>query len=174
MIGQARVVHNPKRFQHMQRNPITPEGHKRLEEEVKHCKSVLRPQVVRDIEEARAHGDLSENAEYDAAKDRQGLLEARINDLETKLATAEVIDVTKLPAGDRVIFGTTVELMNVQTEDEISYRVVSEYEADVKKGLISYSSPIGRALIGKEVGDEVTVNAPGGDRVFEILDVHYR
>lgn len=158
----------------MQRNPITPEGHKRLEAEVKHCKSVLRPRVVKEIEEARAHGDLSENAEYDAAKDRQGLLEARITDLETKLATAEVIDVTQMAGGERVIFGTTVELMNLDTEAELSYRVVSEYEADVKQGLVSYTSPIGRALIGKEVGDEVRVAAPGGERLFEILDIHFR
>ncbi|MCP4809741.1 MAG: transcription elongation factor GreA [Proteobacteria bacterium] len=158
----------------MQRNPITPEGHERLAKEVKHCKSVLRPQVVKDIEEARAHGDLSENAEYDAAKDRQGLLEARIVDLETKLATAEIIDVTLMPQGERVIFGTTVGLMDLDTEAELKYRVVSEYEADVKKGLVSYTSPIGRALIGKEVGEEVRVHTPGGERLLEILDIHFR
>lgn len=157
----------------MQRNPITPEGHARLTKELRHCKSVLRPQVVKDIEEARAHGDLSENAEYDAAKERQGLLEARINDLENRLATAEVIDISKLPATDKVIFGVKVQLLDLDTEDEVEYRLVSDYEADVKKGLIFYGSPIGRSLIGKEAGDEVKVQTPKGARAFEILDVIY-
>ena len=103
----------------MQRNPITPEGYRRLDEELRHCKSVLRPQVVKDIEEARAHGDLSENAEYDSAKDRQGLLEARINHLENKLATAEVIDIATLPQTDKIIFGARVRLLDLDTEDEV-------------------------------------------------------
>ncbi|HJN73234.1 MAG TPA: transcription elongation factor GreA [Myxococcota bacterium] len=155
----------------MQRNPITPEGHRRLTEELRHCKSVLRPQVVKDIEEARAHGDLSENAEYDTAKDRQGLLEARINDLENRVATAEVIDISKLPPTDKVIFGAKVQLLDLDTENEVEYRLVSDYEADVKSGLIFYGSPIGRSLIGKEAGDEVKVKTPKGSRAFEILDV---
>jgi transcription elongation factor GreA len=158
----------------MQRNPITPEGHARLDAEVKHAKRVLRPAVVKAIEEARAHGDLSENAEYDTAKDRQGLLEARIVHLETTLATAEIIDVTEMPVSDRVIFGTTVTLTNLQTDEEVKYRVVSDYEADVKKGLISYASPLGRAVIGREVGEEVKLETPGGQREYEIVDVDYK
>ena len=157
----------------MQRNPITPEGHARLEKEVRHAKAVLRPAVVKAIEEARAHGDLSENAEYDAAKERQGLLEARIAHLETMLATAEIIDVKKMPVSERVIFGTTVTLCNLQTDEEVCYRVVSDYEADVKKGLISYASPLGRAVIGREVGEEVKLTTPGGQREYEIVDVDY-
>lgn len=157
----------------MQRNPITPEGHARLEKEVRHAKAVLRPAVVKAIEEARAHGDLSENAEYDAAKERQGLLEARIAHLETMLATAEIIDVKKMPATERVIFGSTVTLCNLQTDQEVCYRVVSDYEADVKKGLISYASPLGRAVIGREVGEEVKLTTPGGQREYEIVDVDY-
>ena len=157
----------------MQRNPITPEGYTRLEAELKHYKSVLRPQCIKDIAEARAHGDLSENAEYDAAKERQGMVEAKIAHMETRLATAEVIDVHTVPQTGMVIFGTTVELMNVDTEEELSYRIVSDYEADVKQGLISYTSPIGKALIGKSEGDEVRVMAPGGARSYEILEVKY-
>jgi len=157
----------------MQRNPITPEGHARLEKELRHAKAVLRPQAVKAIEEARAHGDLSENAEYDAAKDRQGLLEARIVNLETMLATAEIIDVSCFSPSDRVIFGTTVTLCNLSTDEEVRYRVVSDYESDVKKGMISYASPLGRAVIGKEVGEEVKLIAPAGERLYEIVDVDY-
>ena len=157
----------------MQRNPITPEGHARLEEELRHAKAVERPAAVKAIEEARAHGDLSENAEYDAAKDGQGLLEARISHLEGILATAEVIDVKLMPRSERVIFGTTITLCNLQTDEEVVYRVVSNYEADIKKGLLSYSSPLGRAVIGKEVGEEVKLTAPGGERTYEIVDVAY-
>ncbi len=157
----------------MQRNPITPEGHARLEKELRHAKAVLRPQVVKAIEEARAHGDLSENAEYDAAKDRQGLLEARIVNLETTLATAEIIDVSSISPSERVIFGTTVTLCNLTTDEEVRYRVVSDYESDVKNGMISYTSPLGRAVIGREVGEEVKLIAPGGERKYEIVDVDY-
>ena len=157
----------------MQRNPITPEGHSRLEEELRYAKAVERPAAVRAIEEARAHGDLSENAEYDAAKDGQGLLEARIAHLEGILATAEIIDVKLMPRGERVIFGTTVTLCNLQTDEEVVYRVVSDYEADIKKGLLSYSSPLGKAVIGKEVGEEVKLNAPGGERTYEIVGVSF-
>jgi transcription elongation factor GreA len=157
----------------MHRNPITPEGHARLAAELKHAKSVLRPECVTAIAEARAHGDLSENAEYDTAKDRQGMVEAKIAHMETILATAEIIDISKVPQTGLIIFGTTVDLMNVDTEEEVTYRIVSDYEADVKQGLISYASPIGRALIGKSEGDEVRVVAPGGVRAYEILEVKY-
>ncbi|MED5373497.1 MAG: transcription elongation factor GreA [Myxococcota bacterium] len=158
----------------MQRSPITPEGHARLSAELKHAKSVERPAVVKQIEEARAHGDLSENAEYDAAKEKQGMLEARIKWLEHLLATAEVIDILEMPKSERVIFGTTVTLVDLDTEDEVAYRIVSDYEADVKEGKISYSSPIGRAVIGKSEGDEVRVETPKGVRNLEIAEVEYK
>ena len=157
----------------MQRHPMTPEGHKKLTATLKHLKEVVRPQIVKDIEEARAHGDLSENSEYEDAKERQSLTEGRVRDLESKLAASEIIDVTKLEASDRVVFGTTVCLEDLETEEECKYRIVGEDESDVKQGLISVLSPIARALIGREVDDEVTVRAPGGDRKFVITDVLY-
>ncbi len=157
----------------MERNPITPEGYKKLVAELKYHKEVLRPGVVKEIEEARAHGDLSENAEYDYAKDKQGMIEARTAELENMVARAEIIDITKIPQSDRVIFGTTVELMDLETEDELEYRIVGTIEADVKAGLISYTSPIARALIGQSVGDEVRVKTPKGIRTLEILNVRY-
>ncbi len=157
----------------MQRHPMTPEGHKKLSETLKHLKEVVRPQIVKDIEEARAHGDLSENSEYEDAKERQSLTEGRIRDMESKLAASEVIDVTKMQPSDRVVFGTTVVVEDVETEAESRYRIVGEDESDVKSGLISVLSPIARALIGQEVDDEVTVRAPGGDRKLVITDVLY-
>ena len=157
----------------MQRHPMTPEGHKRLSETLKHIKEVVRPQIVKDIEEARAHGDLSENSEYEDAKERQSLTEGRVRDIESKLAASEVIDVTKMEASDRVVFGTTVVVEDLETEIETKYRIVGEDESDVKEGLISVRSPIARALIGREVDDEVTVRAPGGDRKMVITDVQY-
>lgn len=157
----------------MQRHPMTPEGHKKLSETLKHLKEVVRPQIVKDIEEARAHGDLSENSEYEDAKERQSLTEGRIRDMESKLAASEVIDVTKMQPSDRVVFGTTVVVEDVETEVESRYRIVGEDESDVKSGLISVLSPIARALIGQEVDDEVTVRAPGGDRKLVITDVLY-
>jgi len=157
----------------MQRHPMTPEGHQTLKVTVKYLKEVVRPQIVKDIEEARAHGDLSENSEYEDAKERQSLTEGRVRDLESKLAAAEVIDVTRLEASNRVVFGTTVHLEDSETEEASSYRIVGEDESDVKQGLISVLSPIARALIGREVDDEVTVRAPGGDRKFIITDVLY-
>lgn len=158
----------------MERNPITPEGLERLAAELKHSKSVERPRVVKMIEEARAHGDLSENAEYDSAKEKQGLLEARIKVLEHALATALVVDVTDVPATDRVIFGTWVSLLDQETEAEVTYRLVSDYEADARIGLISYKSPIGMGCLGRFVGDEFKVQTPKGVRSFEITDVEYR
>lgn len=157
----------------MQRHPMTPEGHKKLSETLKHLKEVVRPQIVKDIEEARAHGDLSENSEYEDAKERQSLTEGRVRDMESKLAASEVIDVTKMEPSDRVVFGTTVLVEDVETEEESRYRIVGEDESDVKGGLISVLSPIARALIGREVDDEVTVRAPGGDRKLVITDVQY-
>ena len=157
----------------MQRHPMTPEGHKSLTATLKHLKEVVRPQIVKDIEEARAHGDLSENSEYEDAKERQSLTEGRVRDIESKLAASEIIDVTKLEVSDRVVFGTTVCLEDLETEEECRYRIVGEDESDVKQGLISVLSPIARAMIGREVDDEVTVRAPGGDRKFVITDVLY-
>jgi len=157
----------------MQRHPMTPEGHKKLTATLKHLKEVVRPQIVKDIEEARAHGDLSENSEYEDAKERQSLTEGRVRDIEAKLAASEIIDVTKLEASERVVFGTTVRLEDLETEEERTYRIVGEDESDVKQGLISVLSPIARAMIGREIDDEVTVRAPGGDRKFIITDVLY-
>ena len=129
--------------------------------------------ALKEIEEARAHGDLSENAEYDYAKDKQGMIEARTAELENMVARAEIIDITKIPASERVIFGTTVELMDLETEDELEYRIVGTIEADGKAGLISYTSPIAKALIGQSVGEEVRVKTPKGIRTLEILNVRY-
>ena len=157
----------------MQRNPVTPEGYEKLEAELQHAKSVLRPSIVKQIEEARAHGDLSENAEYDAAKEAQSLNEGRIARLETAVASAEVIDVAKLPVTDRVVFGTWVALEN-EAGDERTWRIVGETESDVENGKISYKAPLARALIGKHEGDEVTVPTPGGSQTWEIIEVRYR
>ena len=157
----------------MQRHPMTPEGHKTLTSTLKHLKETVRPQIVKDIEEARAHGDLSENSEYEDAKERQSLTEGRVRDIESKLTASEVIDVTKLEASDRVVFGVTVVVEDLETEIETKYRIVGEDESDVKAGLISVRSPIARAMIGREVDDEVTVRAPGGDRKMVITDVQY-
>lgn len=158
----------------MQRVPMTPEGYRLLREELTYIREVARPQVVQDIEEARAHGDLSENSEYDDAKHRQGLIEGRFMEVKSKLAAAEVIDITKIEASDRVIFGVTVEIEDVDTEVISTYRIVGSDEADIKKGLISVTSPIARALIGKEEGDEVEVNTPGGKRTLVINEVAYK
>jgi len=152
---------------------MTVRGHELLQEELKKLKSVDRPKVIRAIAEARAHGDLKENAEYHAAKDQQGFIEARIKELEGKLSNLQVIDVTTVNANGKVVFGTTVELLDVDTGKEISYRIVGEDEASIKTGLISYTSPIARALISKAEGDEVSFQAPSGEKNFEILVVKY-
>ena len=156
----------------MQKVPMTREGHLALKEELDHLKKVERHKIVREIEEARAHGDLRENAEYHAAKDKQGFVEGRIKELETKLALAEVIDVTELQ-GNRVVFGATVTILDFSNDAESTYKIVGDDEADLKQGKISFSSPIARALIGKTAGDETTIKAPGGDRVVEIMEVEY-
>mgnify|MGYP006080668215 CR=1 FL=1 len=153
---------------------MTPQGKQTLVNELKHLREVVRPGVVAAIEEARAHGDLSENAEYDAAKERQSLTEARFRLVEARIAMAEVIDITKMEVSDRVIFGTTIELLDVDTEGELTYRIVGEDEANAKQGTISFKSPIATAIIGKHVGDEVKVRTPKGLRSLEILEVHYR
>lgn len=153
--------------------PITRKGADKLKEELHRLKTVDRPEVIQAIAEARAQGDLSENAEYDAAKDRQGFIEGRIQEVEGKLSAAQVIDPTTLDAGGRVVFGATVTLENVETEEEVRYQIVGEDEADLKLGLINVSSPIARALIGKEEGDIAAVQAPGGVKEYEIVEVQY-
>ncbi len=153
------------------RVPMTHGGVLRLREQLRRLKSVEKPKNIRDIEEARAHGDLSENAEYHAAKERQGQLDAEIRHLEDILGRSEVIDVSKL-SGDRIVFGATVDLED-DAGHSITYRIVGEYEADIKKGLLSVTSPIARALVGREVGDSVRVQAPGGLKEYEIIDVRF-
>jgi transcription elongation factor GreA len=157
----------------MDKVPMTMAGHAAMMEEIKHLKSVERPRIIRAIEEARSHGDLSENAEYHAAKEQQGWTEARVAELEDKISRAEIIDISKL-SGDTVKFGAKVTLVDEDTEDEAAYQIVGEFEADVKKGLISVSSPIARAIIGKRKGDSVEVSTPGGGKSYEILKVRYR
>lgn len=152
--------------------PMTPRGAEKLKEELARLKEE-RPKISREIGIARDHGDLSENAEYHAAKDRQGMVEARIKDIEDKLARSEVIDPAKL-SGPRVRFGASVELLNLDTDEEVAYQIVGADEADINQGTISVSAPLARALIGKEVGDEVTVKLPVGTRRYEITDVEFR
>lgn len=150
--------------------PMTRAGHQKLMDELKQLKTVERPAIVREIEEARAHGDLSENAEYKFAKEKQGHIEGRIQQVEDWLARAEVIDVSRLK-GDKVVFGAKVSLLDLDTEKTVKYQIVGEVEADLKQGLISVNSPLARSLIGREEGDEVVVRTPGGERVYEILEV---
>lgn len=157
----------------MSKVPLTARGAEQMREELKRLKSVDRPRVIAAIAEARAHGDLKENAEYHAAREQQGFIEGRIKDLEGKLSHAQIIDVTSMPASGRVVFGSTVVLVDEDSGDEITYQIVGEDEAEAKAGKISYTSPIARALIGREEGDVVTVRAPGGDRSVEILEVRY-
>ncbi len=153
--------------------PLTSEGYEALKAEIKHRKSVERPKIVKAIAEARAHGDLSENAEYHAAKEMQGLNEARIAELEDILARANVIDVSTL-SGDQVKFGATVTIVDEDTDREVTYKIVGEFEAEIKSGKLSITSPVARALIGKTVGDSVEVHTPGGGKYYEILNVEYR
>jgi len=155
------------------RNPLTVLGAERLKRELKQLKSEERPQIIREIADARAHGDLRENAEYHAARERQGFIEARIAELEQGLARAELIDPSRLNAGGRVVFGATVELASVESGDEVTYQVVGEIEADIGEGRVSITSPVARALIGKREGDVVEVQAPAGKREYEILAVRY-
>ncbi|MFZ9346473.1 MAG: transcription elongation factor GreA [Burkholderiaceae bacterium] len=157
----------------MSTTPLTVRGAELLKEELTRLKHVERPAVIQAIAEARAQGDLSENAEYDAAKERQGFIEGRIAELEAKLAHAQVIDPKEIEQDGRVVFGTTVELVDIESDAKHLYQIVGDDEADLKESKISISSPIARALIGKSVGDVATVHAPGGARQVEILDVRY-
>ena len=157
----------------MNKIPLTVRGAETLRNELNELKTVKRPTVIAAIAEARAHGDLKENAEYHAAREQQSFAEGRIMEIEGKLGNAQVIDVTTIPRTGKVIFGTTIDLINVETDATVTYRIVGEDEADVKSNLISVGSPIARALIGKEEGDVVVVKAPGGDIEYEIDQVQY-
>ncbi len=152
--------------------PMTPEGHVALEKEVKHLKSVERPRIIKAIAEAREHGDLSENAEYHAAKEQQGMTEARVKELENTLSRAQIIDISKM-AGDIIKFGATVTIVDEDTDEEIRYQLVGDFESDASNGKISISSPVARALMGKKVGDSAEVATPGGGRFFEVLKIEY-
>jgi transcription elongation factor GreA len=156
----------------MEKVPMTGEGYNVLDEELRRLKTQERPSVIAAIGEARQHGDLSENAEYHAAKDRQGWIEGRIAEIEDKIARAQIIDVSKL-SGKQVKFGATISVVDEDTEEEARYQIVGEHEADVKSGKISLTSPLSRAVIGKEVGDVVEVNTPGGVKAYEILKVEW-
>lgn len=153
---------------------MTLRGAELLREELDHLKHTRRPAITAAIASARELGDLKENAEYHAAREEQGMTEARVRDIESKLSLAQIIDVTKIPNNGRVIFGTTVSLLNVETDAEVTYRIVGDDEADLKAGMISVNSPIARALVGKELDDVVVVKAPGGDIEYEIIEVLYR
>lgn len=157
----------------MNKVPMTVIGEQQLREELDTLKSVRRPRVIAAIAEAREHGDLKENAEYHAAREEQGFIEGRIQEIEGKLSSSQVIDVTRLPSTGKVIFGVTVGLLNMATEEEVVYRIVGEDEASIKDGLISVTSPIARALIGKEEGEVVLVRTPGGDVEYEIESVEH-
>ena len=157
----------------MQKNPMTVEGEAALREEVDHLIKVVRPSIIEAIATAREHGDLKENAEYHAAREQQSFTEGRIQDIEAKLSNSQIIDISKIPQGDRVIFGSTVTILNIETDEQVTYRIVGDDEANVKEGKISYQSPIARALISKEIGDVVVVKAPSGDIEYEIDDVLY-
>ncbi|RRJ83344.1 transcription elongation factor GreA [Aestuariirhabdus litorea] len=157
----------------MTKIPMTVEGEKALRDELNQLKTVDRPRIIAAIAEAREHGDLKENAEYHAAREQQGFAEGRISEIEGKLSNAQVIDITTIPATGKVIFGTTVTIINVDTEEEVTYRIVGDDEADIKVGKLSVNSPIARALIGKEEGDEVVVTTPGGEVVYEIDQVKH-
>ena len=157
----------------MNQTPMTVRGTEKLREELEYLKSDLRPKIIEAIAEARAHGDLKENAEYHAAREQQGFCEGRIQDIEGKLSKAQVIDVTKLANTGRVVFGATVTVLKSDTEEEITYRIVGDDEADIKVGLISINSPIARGLIGKEVDDVAIIKTPAGDVEYEILEVKY-
>lgn len=157
----------------MNQIPMTLFGAEKLREELEYLKSVRRPKIIADIAEAREHGDLKENAEYHAAREQQGFCEGRIQEIEAKLSNAQVIDITKMPNTGRVIFGATVSVMNLDSEEEVTYRIVGDDEADFQKNLISVNSPMARGLIGKEQDDVVVIKTPGGDVEYEILKVEY-
>jgi transcription elongation factor GreA len=157
----------------MSKSPMTAKGVERLREQLTRLKSVERPRIIEAIAEARAHGDLSENAEYHAAREQQSFVEGRINIIESALADAQIIDVTTLDAKGKVVFGATIGLLNLENDKEVTYQIVGEEEADIDEGLISITSPIARALISREEGDVIGVDAPGGVKEYEVLDVKY-
>ncbi len=157
----------------MNKVPITVQGAEKLQQELTQLKTIDRPKVIEAIAEARAHGDLKENAEYHAAREQQGFIEGRIKEIEGKLSNATIIDVTQLDAGGKVVFGATVDVADEETGDELTYKIVGDDEADIKQNMISISSPIARALIGKEEGDIAEVQTPGGLRSLEIVEVKY-
>ncbi len=157
----------------MKKTPMTVVGAEKLKAELHRLKTVERPRIIQAIAEARSHGDLSENAEYHAAKEQQGFVEGRIAELDMKLATAQIIDPKTVNADGRVVFGATLKLMEENSGQEVTYQIVGDHEADIAKGMISISSPIARALIGKELGDVVEVQVPGGVRSYEILEIRY-
>ncbi len=157
----------------MNKVPMTVRGHELLQAELKQLKSVQRPAVIQAIAEARAHGDLKENAEYHAAKDQQGFIEGRIKELEAKLSNLQIIDVTAIDAKGKIVFGSTVELIDEGSGEGICYKIVGEDEADIKQGLISFTSPIARALIGKNEGDEISFSAPAGEKQYEVIQIRY-
>lgn len=157
----------------MKRTPLTRHGAQRLRAEAAHLKKVVRPRIIAAIAEARAHGDLKENAEYHAAREQQSFTEGRIRHLEFELSGAQIIDITKMNPGGKVVFGATVTLYEVETEAEITYQLVGDLESDIKQFRIAITSPIARAMIGKEVGDEIVVNAPGGELAYEIVSIEY-
>ena len=154
----------------MERIPMTRQGYQTLKKELEHLKSVERPQVIKAIEEARSHGDLSENAEYNAAKERQAFIEGRVSELGYKLGNAEIIDVDDLPK-DRAVFACTVVLENVDTGEDVEYQLVGPEESNIEKGRISVTSPLGKAIIGKKPGEEIVLNAPAGKRVYELVEI---
>ncbi|AUI65821.1 MULTISPECIES: transcription elongation factor GreA [Glaesserella] len=157
----------------MQQIPMTVRGAELLREELDFLKNVRRPEIIDAIAEAREHGDLKENAEYHAAREQQGFCEGRIKEIEGKLGNAQIIDVTKMTNNGKVIFGATVTLVNANTDEEVTYRIVGDDEANIKEGLISVNSPIARGLVGKEVDDSVNIKTPGGNVEFDIIDVQY-
>ena len=157
----------------MQQIPMTVRGAEQLREELDFLKNVRRPEIIKAIAEAREHGDLKENAEYHAAREQQGFCEGRIQEIEGQLGNAQIIDVTKMPNNGKVIFGATVVLVNTDTDEEVTYRIVGDDEADIKSGLISVNSPIARGLIGKELDDTVNITTPGGVVEFDIIEVNY-
>jgi transcription elongation factor GreA len=157
----------------MQKTAMTVEGEVALREELEHLIKVVRPRIINDIATAREHGDLKENAEYHAAREQQSFAEGRIQEIESKLSNIQVIDINKVPHGDKVIFGSTATIINLETDQTVTYKIVGDDEADVKKGKISYQSPIARALMGKEIGEVVVVKAPSGDIEYEIDQVEF-
>jgi transcription elongation factor GreA len=157
----------------MQQTPMTTAGAAKLEAELKQLRSIERPRIIQAIAEARELGDLKENAEYHAAREEQGFVEGRIKEIEAKLSHAHIIDISRIPPAEKVIFGATTQVLDVDTDEEITYKIVGDDEADIKFNMISIHSPIARALVGKSVGDEVRIETPGGVRLFEIIKVSY-